>query len=59
MAKTDVGTFQIQSWDENAYQEAEGEAKLSKAEIAQHYSGALEGEACLQCFMVSGSCGSR
>lgn len=52
MKNSGAGTFKIQSWDENAYKEAEGETGQSRAEITQVYEGVLQGEASLQYLMV-------
>ncbi len=52
MAKTGSGTYQIKSWDENTYHEAESGPKLCRAEIKQAYEGAMQGESSLQYLMV-------
>jgi hypothetical protein len=45
------GTFQIQSWDENPYVELDGARKLSRASVAQAFSGDLEGEGSVEWLM--------
>ena len=52
MVKTGTGTFQIKSWDEEAYFESEGGPKLTRAEITQAYEGTMQGESSLQYLMV-------
>jgi Protein of unknown function (DUF3224) len=37
------GTFKLASWDENTYAELDGEAKLTRASIAQDFAGDLTG----------------
>ena len=45
------GTFEISSWDENAYVELDGGAKLTRASVGQAFSGDLEGEASVEWLM--------
>ena len=35
--------FKVQSWDENTYQELDGDAKLTRASVGQEFTGDLEG----------------
>jgi hypothetical protein len=43
--------FELQSWDENAYLELEGNAKLTRASVAQKFSGDLDGEGSVEWLM--------
>ena len=43
--------FEVQSWDENAYVELEGGAKLTRASVGQAFSGDLEGEGAVEWLM--------
>jgi uncharacterized protein DUF3224 len=45
------GTFEISSWDENPYVELAGDAKLTRASVAQAFSGDLEGEGSVEWLM--------
>ncbi len=45
------GTFEISSWDENAYIELDGGAKLTRASVGQAFSGDLEGEGSVEWLM--------
>jgi hypothetical protein len=45
------GTFEISSWDENAYVELDGGAKLTRASVGQAFSGDLEGEGSVEWLM--------
>ena len=45
------GTFEIQSWDENPYVELDGARKLTRASVAQAFSGDLEGEGSVEWLM--------
>ena len=44
MSTTAKATFAISGWDEAVYAELGGESKLSKAEVAQTFSGDIEGD---------------
>lgn len=44
MTTTARATFQIAGWEEDVYAELGGEAKLSKADVSQTFSGDIEGE---------------
>ena len=35
--------FEVQSWDENTYEELDGDAKLTRASVGQAFTGDLEG----------------
>lgn len=52
------GTFQITSWDEKPYLEADDGSKKSHATITQSYSGDIEGSSELQYLMSYQSAGS-
>jgi Protein of unknown function (DUF3224) len=45
-------TATVGSWDENAYDEAEGKPKLTKASIKYTYEGDFEGESAAEMAMV-------
>jgi hypothetical protein len=45
------GIFELQSWDESAYLELEGDAKLTRASVAQKFSGDLDGEGSVEWLM--------
>jgi uncharacterized protein DUF3224 len=45
------GTFEIRSWDENPYDERDGAARLTRASVAQGFSGDLEGEGSVEWLM--------
>ena len=36
--------FEVQSWDEDTYEELGGEAKLTRASVGQGFTGDLEGD---------------
>jgi hypothetical protein len=44
-------TFEIQSWEENAYVELDGDAKLTRASVGQAFAGDLEGEGSVEWLM--------
>jgi hypothetical protein len=44
MATEATGTFKLDSWDENAYEELAGGRKLTRAHVKQTFSGDIEGE---------------
>lgn len=44
MATEATGTFKLDSWDENAYEELDGGRKLTRAHVKQTFSGDIEGE---------------
>ena len=52
-------TFQISGWDEDVYAELGPGAKLSKAEVAQTFSGDIEGEGAVTWLMAYTSEKSR
>ena len=43
--------FEVQSWEENAYLELEGDAKLTRASVGQGFTGDLEGEGSVEWLM--------
>jgi hypothetical protein len=45
------GMFELQSWEENAYLELEDGAKLTRASVAQRFSGDLVGEGSVEWLM--------
>ena len=52
------GTFTVKSWDENTYEELDGNAKLTKARMAFSYAGDLEAEGTsetLMCYRDDGT----
>lgn len=46
-----IGEFNIASWDEETYQELEGDAKLTRAVVTQTFSGDLSGTGDVQWLM--------
>lgn len=52
MSSEAKGTYQVTSWDENQYDEADGTAKLTRARITQTFSGDIEGEGTSDYLMV-------
>jgi hypothetical protein len=52
------GTFTVTSWAEDTYQELAGKAKLTKAMVGYHLSGAIEGDAtwaAVMCYREDGT----
>ena len=52
-----TGTFDVQSWEENAFRDGEGEPKLTHVSGSQAFSGDIEGEgtvAWLMCYRPEG-----
>ena len=47
-----TGAFTVSKWEENPYQEIEGAAKLTMAEIEQVYSGGLIGRSEIRYLML-------
>jgi hypothetical protein len=45
------GTFEIKGWEESAYEELAGDAKLTRASVAQAFTGDLEGEGSVEWLM--------
>ena len=45
------GIFELQSWQEDAYLDLEGDAKLTRASVAQRFSGDLDGEGSVEWLM--------
>lgn len=46
------GEFIFTKWDEKPYFEAEGEPKLTRASVANKFTGGIEGESTLEYLMV-------
>ncbi len=46
------GTFDIKSWDEKPYDEAEGVPKITRALVSTTYKGDIEGQGTLEYLMV-------
>jgi hypothetical protein len=44
MSTAAKGKFEIEGWDEDAYEEREGGAKLSRADVKASFAGDIEGE---------------
>jgi hypothetical protein len=56
--KSAIGEFTIGSWNEETYQDLEGEAKLTRASVEQEVSGDLTGTGTvewLMCYRADGS----
>jgi hypothetical protein len=49
---TATGTFAVQGWDEQTYEEREGGAKLTRATVTLGFAGALEGDGAVQWLMA-------
>ncbi len=45
------GTFEIKGWEESPYEELAGDAKLTRASVAQAFTGDLEGEGSVEWLM--------
>lgn len=58
MESNTEGVFQITSWDETSYIEADDDSKQSHAKITQAYTGAIEGSSELQYLMSYQAAGS-
>ena len=52
MTTTAKATFAISGWEEDVYAELGGESKLSKADVAQTFSGDIEGEGAVTWLMA-------
>lgn len=53
-----TGEFTIDSWNEETYQDLDGEAKLTRASVEQSFTGALTGTGTvewLMCYRADGS----
>lgn len=46
------GYYEIHSWDENTYEEKEGQPKLARAAVAQTFHGDIEGDSATQYLMA-------
>ena len=54
---TATGTFEVLTGGEDAYREAEGEARLTHAHGRQRFSGGIEGDGSIEwlmCYLPSG-----
>jgi hypothetical protein len=52
------GTFEVTGWDEKTFDELDGKGKMTRARIAQDYSGDLEGQGTwdlLMCYREDGT----
>jgi hypothetical protein len=52
------GTFTVTSWDENTYQELDGDAKLTKATVSFDFSGDLKAQGnwdAVMCYLNDGT----
>lgn len=58
MTTTSQCAFQITGWEESTYQEIAGGAKLTRAKVAQTYSGAIEGSSSIDYLMAYSADGS-
>lgn len=58
MTTVSHSAFQITGWDETTYQEIAGGAKLTRAKVAQTYSGAIDGSSSVEYLMAYGADGS-
>lgn len=47
-----TGSFQVLSWDENAYDDRGDGAKLTRASVTQHFEGDISGEGAAQWLMA-------
>jgi len=53
-----TGTFEVKSWDEKPYNEVEGLARLTQANVTKLYHGAIDGEGTSSSLMVYAADGS-
>jgi hypothetical protein len=51
------GTFKVMCWEEKPYDEAEGQPKLTHAEVTYELMGAIQGEASVEYLMGYGTNG--
>jgi hypothetical protein len=51
MSMQATGTFEIKTWDEQAYYESDDGAKMTAAHVAFLYHGAIEGESVMEYLM--------
>ena len=49
---TASGSFSVSSWKEDAYDEAEGGGKLTRATVELAFSGAIDGDAAVEWLMA-------
>jgi Protein of unknown function (DUF3224) len=52
MTTQGTGTYQITGWDEKPYDEQAGEAKLTRANITNTFTGVIEGEGTAELLMA-------
>jgi len=55
---TATGEFKVSSWDEQPYEERDGGAKLTRAEVALAFTGDLDADGAVQWLMAYGLDGS-
>jgi hypothetical protein len=46
------GEFEVASWDEDTFQELEGERKLTRASVKQRFTGGVEGDGQVEWLMA-------
>lgn len=51
MSRHATGTFAVKSWDEQTYAELEGGGKLTRASVAQAFTGDIDGEGAVEYLM--------
>lgn len=51
MSRHATGTFEVTSWDEQTYAELEGGGKLTRASVAQAFTGDIDGEGAVEYLM--------
>jgi hypothetical protein len=52
MTTTAHAGFQVTGWDEQTYEDLEGRAKLTRADVTQTFSGDIEGEGAVTWLMA-------
>lgn len=52
MSTRATGRFEMKSWDEQPYNEIDGELKLTRSSVANAFHGDIEGEGTLEYLMV-------
>jgi hypothetical protein len=52
MSTTAKATFQVTAWDEQTYEDLDGDAKLTRAAVTQTFSGDIEGEGAVTWLMA-------
>ena len=58
MSNSATATFQVRSWDEKPYDEAEEGPKLTRARVTKSFQGDIEGEGAVEYLMVHREDGS-